>query len=170
MPSTTPYGMTLLLSNIPDAKPDGKGGYHARCPAHDDQNPSFGFREGNDKPVVIHCMAGCTADAILAAIGLTWKDLYPPNDAAPRPSKGITLKDLAHDKHLPVDFLKRQGLKDINGGVAIPYRDEYGHEVRTRLRYSLKAKKGSKWGKGDTIIPYGLQRLDRARISMSDSL
>ncbi len=36
----------LVLSKLPDAKPSGKGSI-ARCPAHDDKNPSLSITEGD---------------------------------------------------------------------------------------------------------------------------
>jgi len=49
----------------------------ARCPAHDDRNPSLSVsvKEGR---VLIHCFAGCSPDAVLGAVGLTWRDLRAP--------------------------------------------------------------------------------------------
>lgn len=48
----------------------------ARCPAHDDNGPSLSIKDTGEK-VLIHCFAGCDADDVLSAIGLTFKDLYP---------------------------------------------------------------------------------------------
>lgn len=38
---------------------DGKAGYHALCPAHDDQRKSLSIHEGRHKRVVWVCGAGC---------------------------------------------------------------------------------------------------------------
>ena len=35
------------------------GGWSARCPCHDDRNPSLSFCEGDKREVVAHCHAGC---------------------------------------------------------------------------------------------------------------
>lgn len=51
---------------------------NVQCPAHDDQNPSLTISPGNDQPVTLHCHAGCTPDAILAKLGLTWADVCKP--------------------------------------------------------------------------------------------
>ena len=42
----------------------GKG--MCRCPAHDDRTPSLGLRLGSSA-ILLHCFAGCSADAVLAA-------------------------------------------------------------------------------------------------------
>ena len=39
----------------------------ARCPAHDDRTPSLSIRQGDDR-VLIHCFAGCSQQAVIAAL------------------------------------------------------------------------------------------------------
>lgn len=51
--------------------------YLARCPAHDDRHPSLSVSEGKDGRILLHCWAGCTTGDVLAALGLTWADLFP---------------------------------------------------------------------------------------------
>ena len=53
--------------------------YEARCPAHEDNNPSLSIAPGTEPDqVLMHCHAGCTIQDITAAIGLEPKDLYKP--------------------------------------------------------------------------------------------
>ena len=52
-------------------------GYDALCPAHDDTNPSLSIDSGDDGRVLVHCHAGCSPDAVLKAVGLTTRDLFP---------------------------------------------------------------------------------------------
>jgi len=42
----------------------------ARCPAHDDRDPSLSIRDGRDGRLLLHCHAGCDFTDILAAAGL----------------------------------------------------------------------------------------------------
>src|SRR5438874_2259556 len=49
----------------------------ARCPAHDDHDPSLSIRELLDGRVLLNCFAACGAERVLAAIGLEFADLYP---------------------------------------------------------------------------------------------
>jgi hypothetical protein len=42
-------------------------GWSARCPAHDDQNPSLAIRDAAGKPL-IRCHAGCSQQAVLSAL------------------------------------------------------------------------------------------------------
>ena len=55
-----------------------RGGYIARCPAHEDRNPSLSVRETEDEDgskLLVHCHAGCTATAVVDAMGLRMSDL-----------------------------------------------------------------------------------------------
>jgi len=67
-----------LVAQRLSATPHGAG-YRAHCPAHDDRNPSLSVSEGSDGRVVLHCHAGCPVERVLAAAGLEWSDLHPPN-------------------------------------------------------------------------------------------
>jgi len=72
-----------VLAKLPGAKKSGKG-WSARCPAHEDRNPSLSVSEGDDGAALLKCHTGCTMAAILAAVGLTVRDLFPDKaDAAP---------------------------------------------------------------------------------------
>jgi hypothetical protein len=68
-----------LLEKLPDAKPSGKG-WSARCPAHEDRQPSLSISEGDDGRALVKCHAGCETEAICAALGLRLADLMPPTD------------------------------------------------------------------------------------------
>ena len=49
----------------------------ARCPAHDDKNPSLSVTIGkHGDRVVLICRTGCPTDAVLDALGLTMRDLF----------------------------------------------------------------------------------------------
>lgn len=54
----------------------------ARCPAHEDREPSLSIRELDDGTVLLRCYAGCSAVAVVHAIGLELHDLFPPRPAA----------------------------------------------------------------------------------------
>ena len=53
------------------------------CPAHDDSNPSLNVAEGDDGRVLIKCRSrGCSTRSIVAALGLTQRDLFENGDAS----------------------------------------------------------------------------------------
>jgi hypothetical protein len=49
----------------------------ARCPAHNDRQPSLSIRTGRGGRTLIHCFAGCTMSAVLDAAKLRVRDLFP---------------------------------------------------------------------------------------------
>ena len=48
----------------------------ARCPAHDDGNPSLSVDRGEDGRTLLNCFAGCATVDVLAAVDLTLNDLF----------------------------------------------------------------------------------------------
>lgn len=74
MNTTAP--LEKVLQAFPDAKKRGKE-WIARCPAHEDTNPSLNFREANDGKILLTCRAGCSRAAIVRAAGLVFRDLRP---------------------------------------------------------------------------------------------
>lgn len=65
----------LIIERVQKARKVSADSYMACCPAHEDKSPSMRITERDGK-ILVHCMAGCTPDDILAAIGLTWADLF----------------------------------------------------------------------------------------------
>jgi hypothetical protein len=65
-----------LRSKLKRVKTTAKG-FTARCPAHDDQTPSLSVNEGDDGRALVKCHAGCTTEAVMAAVGLEMRDLMP---------------------------------------------------------------------------------------------
>lgn len=58
-------------------------GWKAKCPAHDDHQPSLIIHEGADGRVLLKCFAGCMTANIVAAVGLTLQDLFPASSRSP---------------------------------------------------------------------------------------
>src|SRR5215467_12469481 len=56
------------------ARPSRDGGFMARCPAHEDRNPSLSISRSDDR-ALLFCHAGCSIDSIIAAVGLKFSDL-----------------------------------------------------------------------------------------------
>jgi len=82
----------VLLDRLDGVRRAGPDSWMARCPAHPDRNPSLSVSV-KDGRVLVHCFAGCHPDAVLGAVGLTWRDLResdpwtwrPPSPSRPRP-------------------------------------------------------------------------------------
>jgi len=66
-----------ILTRLHKVKQVGPSKWVARCPAHPDRNPSLSIKEAPDGRVLLYCFAGCPTEAILAALGLNWSDLFP---------------------------------------------------------------------------------------------
>jgi hypothetical protein len=67
-------------------------GWAARCPAHEDEKASLSVSEGEDGRVLIHCFAGCAAEAIVHAVGLEMGDLFPKDGCATPADERATLQ------------------------------------------------------------------------------
>jgi hypothetical protein len=88
-----------LLKGVKQVGPDR---WTALCPGHDDRSPSLSIREAGDGKILLTCWSCCTAEEIVAALGLTMADLFPDNsrhirgEKRPRPSrKEKELRELA---------------------------------------------------------------------------
>lgn len=68
--------------HLQDVRRSGSG-WIARCPAHDDQRASLSVGVGEDGRTLLWCQATCDTSAVVAALGLTMRDLAPP--AHPNP-------------------------------------------------------------------------------------
>ena len=68
--------MTLsdLLQKLPNATKTATG-WQARCPAHEDTSPSLSIGEGREG-ILLHCFAGCTTEAVCAALGIEARELF----------------------------------------------------------------------------------------------
>ncbi len=76
-------------------RPNGQG-WTARCPAHDDRNPSLSVDAGDNGAVLIHCHAGCCFADVLAALELKPRDLFPDNGQA-RGKAAVTARRIVAD-------------------------------------------------------------------------
>lgn len=65
-----------FLDRLDRVKASG-GQYSARCPAHEDKNPSLHVGWSDHAGVLVHCFSGCSPGSVLAALGLTFKDVRP---------------------------------------------------------------------------------------------
>lgn len=66
-----------FITRLEGARQTRSGCFSARCPAHDDRSPSLLIREAEDGRLLLKCFAGCSADDVVSAIGLTLADLFP---------------------------------------------------------------------------------------------
>lgn len=69
--------LSNLLNRLDKVKRVGEGRWVACCSAHDDKTPSLSIKQTDDLHILIHCYAGCQAIDVLAAVGLSFRDLIP---------------------------------------------------------------------------------------------
>lgn len=83
----------ILLSRLQGVR-GGKGRWNAKCPAHQDRSPSLAVKELPDGRVLLHCFAGCDTEAVLSAVGLSFRDVMPEClGDFPRARPAFTAKD-----------------------------------------------------------------------------
>jgi hypothetical protein len=73
--------VNALLDKLDGVKQTGQDKWLAKCPAHNDRNASFGIKRTTEGAILINCFAGCDNESILASVGLTFADLFPPRDS-----------------------------------------------------------------------------------------
>ena len=126
--------LNKVLSRLQDMC-EVNGGYRARCPAHDDHNPSLSITLRNGR-ILLHCFAGCSLESILDKLGLTVRDLSLDSEdgRGERPSAVYDYRDAEGRlvfqvcRFAPKNF--RQRRPDGNGGWVwnlreverVPYR------------------------------------------------
>ncbi len=66
-----------VLKRLERVRARGHGRWSALCAAHADKYPSLTLRETDDGRILLHCFAGCSVEAICAALGLTVSNLFP---------------------------------------------------------------------------------------------
>jgi len=76
--------ITQILACLHGVKRAGNG-WEARCPAHEDREPSLSVTQVEDR-VLVYCHAGCSYDAVLKALGLKKSDLFVHSVVSSPPS------------------------------------------------------------------------------------
>ena len=69
--------VTDLLAKLQSVRKTSKG-WVARCPTHDDSNPSLSIGLARDGRILMHCHAGCPTETVVSELGMTLADLRPP--------------------------------------------------------------------------------------------
>ncbi len=86
-----------LIDRLEYVRAVGNDKWQARCPAHEDRDPSLSISEAPDGRVLVKCFGGCGALDVITAVGLTWGVLFPPNQERYRPLHSRR-KDEAHER------------------------------------------------------------------------
>ena len=115
------YNLQRVIDALEGVQRVGAG-WKARCPAHDDREPSLSVTERDDGLVLVNYIASCIRDAVLEALRDlgAWAEL-----------PGLTLGLIAEAKLLFVDVLRGLDVRDswtsTGSGrtppASIPYAD-----------------------------------------------
>lgn len=112
--SSDPLNRVLEQLRKGGSKPRSSGSqWTAKCPAHDDHNPSLGVSRGDDGRALVHCHAGCKPEEVCRALGLSLRDLMPPTQATPnvRPDHSAAAKPAPKARRSPRRFTSPEDLK-----------------------------------------------------------
>lgn len=136
-----------------------QGRFMARCPAHEDRNPSLSVGHGHDGRVVLHCFAGCTVPAIVAAVGRRIPDLFPDSGNLHRlpPVDHSTLRqpEPPPDDSRQWPIVATYDYTDADGTILFQaVRKEPDHQNGTRRKAFLQRRPN---GKGGWLIGSGDQ-------------
>ena len=131
-----------FLERLQGVESDGKGGYMACCPAHDDSNPSMHVNVGADGRILVKCFSGCTAGDIVSAMGLKLKDLMPEKETKRKAAKKPAKKSAAKKDEVQPSF-KEPKKRDFGKLVEkYEYQNETGAVVfRVQRRVMANGKK-----------------------------
>ena len=132
----------LEIAARANAKPSVKGKWLGPCPAHDDRRPSLTIAEGRDGRVLLHCFAGCGAESIARALGVSMRDLFEGNtpssviERRTRPTVAELCRALAIEEqryrewHGIEGLLRTSEVNDIRATIAKRYGIELGPIAR----------------------------------------
>lgn len=123
----------FFLSRLDRVNPTGPGRWQARCPAHDDKGPSLSIRELDDGRTLVHCFAGCEVEAVVAAVGMSLEDLFPPRElghSAKRERRPFPAADILR----AVAF---EALVVATAGAALLAGNPFGEADRARLMLAV---------------------------------
>lgn len=131
------------------------GRYQARCPIHDDQNPSLSIQEKNDK-ILIHCHAGCSQDDLWK-----WVRSKVKKEIKEEKPSGLLLSQYA--SYLGLNSIDLQSFGVMQSAyqnrpaIAFEYRDWEGNLLYKRWRIALNGDR-FRYDKGVRPILYGQWR------------
>jgi hypothetical protein len=144
-------------------------GYQAKCPGHDDDRPSLSMTAAPDCKVLLKCHAGCKTQAIVEALGLQMRDLFPPRQTKSRKAGRVfkTLDEAVDASRRTASRAMRQQLVEAS---RYTYTDANGADALVVVRFEPDPRDGSKtcrpfhpvqdgWHCGDPSGPLPLYHL-----------
>lgn len=149
------YPLGNVLEQLPGSKSSGDKQFSAYCPAHGDERTRHLYlSEGDDGRVLMTCHKGCTAEEIVASLGMDMKDLFPCETPKPISDNGHPVKTRS----------VRHEIRDLDGNVvAIHHRKPEPTEddpKRKRVWWTTPTGKPGLAGRRTDDLPlYGADRV-----------
>jgi DNA-binding transcriptional ArsR family regulator len=148
-----PQTLQNVLERLNGVRQQHDGTWMARCPAHNDKEPSLHVSLQGEK-ILLHCFAGCSLDAICCALNIQPKQLFlheePGGNHHPE-GEGLTLEAFARAKCLESELLRQaqvtQGVYQGKPAVLFRYRDSEGELQAIRYRTALTGDR-FRWQRG----------------------
>lgn len=117
------------FAQLCDGKKVGKDKWSGLCLAHGDRHRSLSICVGKRRPVLFRCMSsGCTPASILAAMGLTWRDLLGDRIVSPAVSQRMldqTRLRCLETRWLALELLKVIGWEDHDTWATAEAKTDY---------------------------------------------
>jgi 5S rRNA maturation endonuclease (ribonuclease M5) len=161
-----------LSARFQNVKWSGSDKFTARCPAHEDLKASLAVRQYPERQL-LHCFAGCTFEAITAALGIPQSEFFVANrngqtghhkngTASPPPLSVVEKYEAP--KFLGATTTTRFQIKDVDGTVfAVHVRedgtDTTGKPLKTFWWETPDGRKGLGGIKTADLPLYGMEML-----------
>lgn len=155
----------MMLSRLDKVRKNGKRGWVACCPAHEDKTVSLSVCEGAGGRVLLNCFAGCTALDVVHALGMELHELFPQS------TDKMTKEERAelHERGMRTKWAAALGVLDRESFVVymVANKLSMGGAVTepTRKRLSIAAKRIAE---ARIVLKTGpaKRRLDSFRVSL----
>ena len=98
-------------------------GWTACCPAHDDKNPSLSVSLGDAGRILLYCHAGCTTEAVVAALGLPMRDLMLDGKSASRSVERRPKRSYASEAEAEAAVVRSSGAGSLSTWASAFSRD-----------------------------------------------
>lgn len=137
-----------ILSRLEGVHGNGKQ-YSARCPAHDDKRASLSVSVGKDGKILFNCHAGCTAQEITRALGLSMEDLFQKSNDLP----AVTRSPVKPHLVASYQYLSPEGVryeKQRFSDKSFRWRQPDG---KGGWKYSRQGITPTLYGTGETPLP-----------------
>lgn len=104
----------------------------AQCPGHDSRSLTLVLGETHAGAALVHCHAGCSAAAVLAAVGLQPADLYPDRSTRDATGIGTSWRGVAG---------AADQLEDAARGARDPVLAHAARELALQARAAMRAER-----------------------------